>query len=75
MPKLYKTETTTVQCGYACDKCGETSEFNDEGFSIHHTCGYWSKHDMTVIDCILCDNCLYDLIKDNIPNAKFKVRL
>lgn len=70
-----KTETTTVEkkIGFLCDSCNDKILFNSlrtDNFKISYGCGYGTEHDGTHIEVNLCDNCLVELIKNNIPKAR-----
>lgn len=61
-----------------CDKCEKKLlvEFDHDGSSrmldgkeITFTGGYWSKYDMSTIECVFCEDCLFDLL---MPYGKLK---
>ena len=65
---LIKKETTI---GFVCDKCKDTYTAEDDAFEfqerheISFTGGYASVFgDMTEVDLVLCQRCLYDMVKD-----------
>lgn len=75
MGKIYKKKQTTYnECiGFVCDRCKKTIEkggFRTDNFSIDYTCGYGTPYDMTQIEATICDECLVDIIKKEIPGAK-----
>lgn len=54
-----------------CDRCGTNIDSGDilelqECVSFHFTCGYNSTTwgDMSMVECDLCQECIYTLIKD-----------
>lgn len=61
MPFIFEKEQiiTKVKTGLQCDKCDEIKDPLTNNFQVNYS-GYDSKHDMTNIQFVLCDNCLYD---------------
>ena len=77
MVKILKevTETKKEVIGFKCDKCGteitcESKFLRTDNFSLDYTCGYGTEHDMTRITADICDPCLVELIRKEVPNAK-----
>ena len=68
------TECTCDKCGndicfpslYGELGCCEdgTDSAGDSGFILHHTGGFYSKHDDEVETLVLCDDCFFDLVKE-----------
>jgi len=67
--KIVKKEETKI-VGYECDRCGREYSSDDweEVQEFHHinfTGGYGSIFgDETTVECDICQNCLYIMIKD-----------
>jgi len=61
-----------------CDKCEKNLpiEFDHDGSStlldgkdMTYSGGFRSKHDLTIIECILCEDCIFDVL---MPYGKIK---
>lgn len=60
-----------VIVGAHCDKCDkelqvdwESSPASDiiDGKVLSFTGGYYSKYDMKTIECVLCEDCIFDIL-------------
>lgn len=77
--KKYKRQISVEEIQEArCDKCDKALriEFDHDGSSnlvdgkeiIVHG-GYWSSHEMSWIECVFCQDCLFELL---MPYGKMK---
>lgn len=79
MSKIIKTEIKThteeTVIGFVCDRCEQTIDNNTartDSFEINYSCGYGTEYDGTSIEATICDKCLIDIVKKEIPKAVIK---
>lgn len=61
------------EIGFVCDCCDEEillGNLRTDDFSIDYTCGYGTTTDGTRIVADICDKCIVDIIKKNVPKAQ-----
>lgn len=75
MGKLTKKKTIIIEkeYGFCCDRCGEIIDYSNstrtDSFKIDYSFGYGTEYDGDSIVAYICDNCLIDIVKKEIPNA------
>lgn len=74
--KLYTDTVAKKVSGFECDRCGkhidyDTSSRTDD-FCLDYTFGYGTEHDTTIVEADICDNCLIEIVRKEIPNARIK---
>lgn len=66
----YKEEIVKVPNGFKCDKCGLEYDNYHDPVQLRHEFGYYSDHDLKIVEAYVCENCFYDIVK-NIADAKW----
>lgn len=72
--KLYEDKIVEDKklVGFVCDKCGETISYGTsrtDDFSINYGCGYGTENDGTYIKADVCDICIVEIFKKEIPTS------
>lgn len=62
------------EIGIICDRCGTEIlwKLRTDNFIIDYHCGYGTKYDGDKIEFQICDSCLVDIVKKEIPKAIMK---
>lgn len=58
--------------GLICDKCGVEDYDGFNNFFVEHVFGFGSKIDGDKVSFALCDECLEEIAKKEIPKAKWE---
>lgn len=74
--KQLKEEVITQKViGFVCDRCEKDilkQSLRTDDFEINYKFGYGTEHDGTSIVAAICDDCLYEIVKKEIPHAVIK---
>ncbi len=69
MPAKYDMNPTPVFAGTVCDGCGMEDNDGCNDFVLKHTFGYGSNIDGESVEAAVCDKCLENIIRNNLPSA------
>ncbi len=69
MPAIYDMKPMPVFAGMLCDVCGKSDASGCNDFVLKHIFGYGSLIDGNRVEAAICDNCLENIIRTNIPGA------
>ena len=74
--KLYTDTVAKIVSGFECDRCGKHIDYGSstrtDDFHLEYVFGYGTEHDSTCIEADICDYCLFDIVKKEVPNARIK---
>jgi hypothetical protein len=75
-PLITRPAVTQEVVGFTCDICDRTWTTDESPHclsynELDHTAGYGSQLDTTNVYAVLCDACLFRLMIDHVPGARF----
>lgn len=65
-------ETRKIEVGFVCDRCGDKVLYDShrtDNFRINYEAGYGTTNDGTRICADVCDNCIVEIFKKEIPKS------